>query len=217
MKIYYASDVHGSEVCWRKFLNAGSFYRADVLIMGGDIVGKAIVPITSNGHGAATALFRGRQYELNGESETEGLFGLPEPVGDLLGPIAINDVDLILVPAAAVDATGMRMGWGRGYFDMHTLEEINRAIAARLADAGVALDGVYCCPHHPAWGCTCRKPAPGMLLRAAADWELDLTTSHMLGDRPTDLEAGRAAGANAFLLPLDSRADAWARLTTLLA
>ena len=108
-------------------------------------------------------------------------------------------------------------GVGRGYFDLETLEEINRTIAARLADAGVALDGVYCCPHHPAWGCTCRKPAPGMLLRAAADWELDLTTSHMLGDRPTDLEAGRAAGANAFLLPLDSRADAWARLTTLLA
>lgn len=53
----------------------------------------------------------------DGESETEGLFGLPEAVGELLGPIAINDVDLILVPAAAVDASGMRMGWGRGYFD----------------------------------------------------------------------------------------------------
>jgi len=53
----------------------------------------------------------------DGESETEGLFGLPAAVGDLPGTIAINDVDLILVPAAAVDATGMRMGWGRGYFD----------------------------------------------------------------------------------------------------
>jgi 5-formyltetrahydrofolate cyclo-ligase len=53
----------------------------------------------------------------DGESETEGLFGMPEAVGELLGPIAINDVDLILVPAAAVDASGMRMGWGRGYFD----------------------------------------------------------------------------------------------------
>ncbi|SEA63659.1 5-formyltetrahydrofolate cyclo-ligase [Leifsonia sp. 21MFCrub1.1] len=53
----------------------------------------------------------------DGETETEGLFGLPEAVGELLGPIAINDVDLILVPAAAVDAGGMRMGWGRGYFD----------------------------------------------------------------------------------------------------
>jgi len=54
-----------------------------------------------------------------GEEETEelGLHGVPEAVGELLGPMAINDVDLILVPAAAVDATGMRLGWGRGYFD----------------------------------------------------------------------------------------------------
>ncbi len=48
---------------------------------------------------------------------TEGLFGLPEPTGEVLGPIAVNDVDLMIVPAAAVDRTGMRMGWGRGYFD----------------------------------------------------------------------------------------------------
>lgn len=53
----------------------------------------------------------------DGETEIEGLFGMPEPVGELLGPIAINDVDLIVVPAASVDRTGMRMGWGRGYFD----------------------------------------------------------------------------------------------------
>jgi 5-formyltetrahydrofolate cyclo-ligase len=49
--------------------------------------------------------------------ENIGLFGLPEPTGELLGPIAINDVDLILVPASAVDKKGVRMGWGRGYFD----------------------------------------------------------------------------------------------------
>lgn len=51
------------------------------------------------------------------DAEQEGLHGMPEPVGDLLGPIAVNEVDLMLVPAAAVDRTGMRMGWGRGYFD----------------------------------------------------------------------------------------------------
>lgn len=47
----------------------------------------------------------------------EGLFGVPEPVGDVLGPIAVNDVDLLVIPAAAVDRHGMRLGWGRGYFD----------------------------------------------------------------------------------------------------
>jgi 5-formyltetrahydrofolate cyclo-ligase len=47
----------------------------------------------------------------------EGLFGTPEPVGEVLGPIAVNDVDLLVIPAAAVDRAGMRLGWGRGYFD----------------------------------------------------------------------------------------------------
>jgi 5-formyltetrahydrofolate cyclo-ligase len=48
---------------------------------------------------------------------TEGMFGLPEPVGELLGPIAVNSVDLLVIPAAAVDRSGMRLGWGRGFFD----------------------------------------------------------------------------------------------------
>lgn len=47
----------------------------------------------------------------------EGLFGLPEPTGEVLGPIAVNDVDLMIIPAAAVDRDGTRLGWGRGYFD----------------------------------------------------------------------------------------------------
>lgn len=47
----------------------------------------------------------------------EGLFGMPEPTGEVLSPLAVNDVDLLVIPAAAVDRTGMRLGWGRGYFD----------------------------------------------------------------------------------------------------
>jgi len=52
-------------------------------------------------------------------ADDEGIdaFGMPTPVSEILAPMAINDVDLIIIPAAAVDATGMRMGWGRGYFD----------------------------------------------------------------------------------------------------
>lgn len=53
----------------------------------------------------------------DGESERPGITGSPEAVGELLGPMALDDVDLILVPAAAVDRSGERVGWGRGYFD----------------------------------------------------------------------------------------------------
>lgn len=53
----------------------------------------------------------------DGEDEQVDDFGMPAPTTELLGPIAINGVDLIVVPAASVDRTGMRMGWGRGYFD----------------------------------------------------------------------------------------------------
>jgi 5-formyltetrahydrofolate cyclo-ligase len=53
----------------------------------------------------------------DGKDEDEDVFGMPTPTTEVLGPIAINSVDLIIVPAATVDRTGMRMGWGRGYFD----------------------------------------------------------------------------------------------------
>jgi uncharacterized protein len=58
MRVYFATDIHGSEVCWRKFLNAGRFYQADVLILGGDVTGKAVVPVTA----AAGGGFRVRQF-----------------------------------------------------------------------------------------------------------------------------------------------------------
>ena len=57
MRIYFATDIHGSEVCWRKFLNAGRFYQADVLILGGDVTGKAVVPVV-----AAAGGYRVRQF-----------------------------------------------------------------------------------------------------------------------------------------------------------
>ena len=53
----------------------------------------------------------------DGEDEEQDILGMPTPTSELLGPIAINGVDLILVPAACVARNGMRLGWGRGYFD----------------------------------------------------------------------------------------------------
>src|SRR5690348_2124267 len=51
LRIFYVTDIHGSEICWRKFLNAGPFYGANVVIVGGDITGKAMVPIVERGSG----------------------------------------------------------------------------------------------------------------------------------------------------------------------
>ena len=48
MKVFFATDIHGSEICWRKFLNAAAFYKADAVILGGDVTGKVMVPITEH-------------------------------------------------------------------------------------------------------------------------------------------------------------------------
>jgi uncharacterized protein len=75
LTIYYASDIHGSELLWRKFINAGPFYKADVLIMGGDVTGKAIVPIVVGVDGAWSATFMNRKLTLRNEEEVAELVG----------------------------------------------------------------------------------------------------------------------------------------------
>ncbi len=69
LKLYYASDLHGAEPCWRKFLGAARFYGADALIMGGDIAGKAIVPIELTANGRFCADFLGERHEGVAEDE----------------------------------------------------------------------------------------------------------------------------------------------------
>jgi uncharacterized protein len=68
LRIFFATDIHGSEVCWRKFLNAGKFHKADVLIMGGDMTGKAMVPIVQTNGGWEVTL-QEQRHELHGDDE----------------------------------------------------------------------------------------------------------------------------------------------------
>lgn len=68
MRIFFATDIHGSEVCWRKFLNAGKFHKADVLIMGGDMTGKAMVPIVRMNGGWEVTL-QEQRHELPTEDD----------------------------------------------------------------------------------------------------------------------------------------------------
>jgi uncharacterized protein len=67
-RLFFATDIHGSDVCWKKFLNAGAFYKADVLVLGGDLTGKAVVPISRQADGSYIAILLQRTSVL--ESET---------------------------------------------------------------------------------------------------------------------------------------------------
>lgn len=67
IKIFFATDIHGSETCFRKFLNAGKAYQADALIMGGDLTGKMIVPIVQKGKGIHTFQWLGLNYSVSEE------------------------------------------------------------------------------------------------------------------------------------------------------
>ena len=107
---------------------------------------------------------------------------------------------------AAVVVTN-QAGIARGYFSEDVLHAVNHTLTSELLRAGAKLDGLYVCPHHPSEGeppfraqCECRKPKPGLLLRAAADLGLDLARSTMVGDKPSDLAPGRAVGAAAVLV-----------------
>jgi D-glycero-D-manno-heptose 1,7-bisphosphate phosphatase len=81
-----------------------------------------------------------------------------------------------------------------GLVTSHTLDSIHRQMCERLATAGAKIDAVYYCPHEKQPPCTCRKPAPGMLLAAARAYQIDLAASWVIGDSDIDVEAGRNAG-----------------------
>lgn len=93
----------------------------------------------------------------------------------------------------------------RNLCSLEELDRIHATLETLLGKEGAYLNAIYYCPHHPDKGypeerpeykieCSCRKPKPGMLLRAAADWNIDLPASYMIGDSERDLAAGCSAG-----------------------
>ncbi len=103
-------------------------------------------------------------------------------------------------------------GIARGYYSEQQYQELTAAMRQALAAAGAEVDAVYHCPHHPkgevaelARDCDCRKPAPGMIRRAAQELGLSLADSLLVGDKPSDIEAARAAGVGrAYLVQSDN-------------
>jgi len=91
-------------------------------------------------------------------------------------------------------------GVGRGFFTTERLNEIHHALKTRLRKKGVAIAGIYFCPHHPAVACVCRKPKITLPKRAARALKLNLKKSYVVGDQMRDLEMARRLGAKGILV-----------------
>jgi len=134
-----------------------------------------------------------------------------------------------LLPGAADGLRTLRdRGWalvlvsnqsavGRGIITLEQAQAVHDRLLVALRASGVEFDGAYYCPHTPDDACECRKPRSGLLRRAATELRLDLAGSVMVGDRQSDVEAGRDAGCTTVLLgpgegDPDVRATDWAEL-----
>jgi len=129
-------------------------------------------------------------------------------------PYASRPEQIALYPGAAealirLEAAGYRRilvtnqsGVARGLIRSEELERLHSHLQSELMARGAALDGIYACPHHPEIDgpCPCRKPAPGLFLRAAAELGLSLGDSYVVGDRWSDIDAGLAAGIRGILV-----------------
>lgn len=122
-------------------------------------------------------------------------------------PFAIDAVRLLNRAGLAVVVVTNQAGIARGIVEESFVAQAHAEMRARLAAGGARVDGYYYCPHHPQGiveryrqACDCRKPAPGLLRRAAADLDLDLAASFVVGDQLHDLQAGRAVGARGVLV-----------------
>lgn len=108
--------------------------------------------------------------------------------------MALKDAGYLLVLVSNQSLVGRAMG------TVEEVEAVHARLVSLLAEGGVALDGVYYCYDAPDSATNRRKPNPGMLLEAAKDHDIDLTSSAMLGDSVSDVEAGRNAGCGINIL-----------------
>ena len=139
--------------------------------------------------------------------------------------------ELRLIPGAAaairrINASGLKAvvvtnqsGVARGFFDEALVGRMNARLVEMLAAEGALIDAFYYCPHHPTEGkgiylqaCTCRKPAPGMLLKAAAELGIDRGLSYLVGDTLNDIEAAARAEVKGILVRTGYGAESAAAL-----
>lgn len=144
------------------------------------------------------AVFLDRDGTINVEKnylwkieDWEWIPGAPEAIREL------NDTGFRVI------VVSNQAGIAKGYYKAEDVIALHHFVSDALARIGARIDAYYFCPHHPDFGdaeCTCRKPKPGMLLRAAADYKVDLQESWIIGDKLIDVTAGKRAGTKAAMV-----------------
>ena len=128
--------------------------------------------------------------DKNYQIEIESIEFFPDTV------LALGSIDPFYKKVVISNQSGI----ARGYFTEGDVEEFNRFLSGKLRENGIVIDGWYYCPHGPDEGCYCRKPRPGMLERSARELSIDLKNSWIIGDKSSDIEAGRAIGVKTILV-----------------
>jgi D-glycero-D-manno-heptose 1,7-bisphosphate phosphatase len=162
------------------------------------------------GSGKGRALFVDRDGVLNDlvYNEDEKQVTSPFSARELrVFPYVDSSIKAIREMGFKVIVISNQPGVAKRQFTLAELERMNSKIRKELAKGGTSLDGEYYCMHHPEAiirkyraVCDCRKPKPGLLLRAAAENEVDLGASYFVGDALVDVKAGRRAGCRTILV-----------------
>lgn len=125
------------------------------------------------------------------------------PIDFVLLPGVVEGLSLLRELGYALIVVSNQSGVARGFYTESDIELLHNYMRKELSTAGAPIDGIYYCPHHPsgsvatlAINCDCRKPSPGMIFRAAIEFDIDLRSSVMIGDRITDVQAGHNAGVS---------------------
>ena len=131
--------------------------------------------------------------EIGYQSDPDGVRLIPGAAG------AVLRLNKLGIPVVVISN---QAGVARGLFTAGDLDRVHDRFVDLLSAEGAFVDAAYYCPHHPEFDvdCDCRKPKPGLLLRASEELGIELGRSFMVGDRLIDVQAGKAAGASAVFL-----------------
>jgi D-glycero-D-manno-heptose 1,7-bisphosphate phosphatase len=144
---------------------------------------------------AAAAVFLDRDGTLIVEKHY-----LSDPAQVVLETGVVEGLTILREHGHPLVVVSNQSGIGRGKFSAADAGRVNERVAALLREQGIEILAWYLCPHAPDVVCECRKPAPGMALAAARDWNLNLGGSYVVGDKQADLLLADAIGATGILV-----------------